>query len=206
MKNAAETLRPDYPKDELAKGIWAIKIEKVALNLWRIRWHNLPTKDRLINRGMAITGECELCDSGIESTDHLFFGCVFAKRVLRGAFEASGSLIAAGTINSFEDAAREINKITIGSPAWGLQWNILGIVLFQIWKQRNQYRLQGRADTEQEVLKRSIKMAEIRFEEGRYKRRNKSGNEQFALLQWDALLMLIHEDDGVSRATREAIR
>lgn len=46
--------------------------------------------------------------------------------------EASRSLVKTDMINSFEDAARELNKVTPGSPAWGLQWNMLGIVLFQI--------------------------------------------------------------------------
>lgn len=59
-------------------------------------------------------------------------------------------------INSFEDAARELNKVTPGSPAWGLQWNMLGIVLFQIWNQQNQRRMQDKADPKKELLKRSI--------------------------------------------------
>lgn len=60
-KNVTATLRPEHPKDNLVAGIWAIKIGKVALNLWRIRWNTLPTKDRLIWRGMTICGKCELC-------------------------------------------------------------------------------------------------------------------------------------------------
>lgn len=74
-KNVVSTLRPDNSKDELAKGVWANKIGKVALNLWRIRWGNLPTKDRLIRRGMVICGKCELCDIDQESANHLFLKC-----------------------------------------------------------------------------------------------------------------------------------
>lgn len=143
MKNATATLRPEFPKDELARGIWANKIGKVTLNMWRIRWRNLPTKDRLISRGMAITGECNLCDNETESIDHLFFRCDYTKWELRKAFKASRSLVDTGAISLFENAAREVNNATNRSPAWGLQWNMLGIVLFQIWKQRNQSRMQG---------------------------------------------------------------
>lgn len=38
-------------------------------------------------------------------------------------------------------------------------------------------------------------MATIGFDEARFKRRCRNAEEQRALLQWDALLMLIH--DGV---------
>lgn len=105
---------------------------------------------------MAISGECTLCDQGQESIDHLFFNCDYLKWVLREAMEASRSLVKTDMINSFEDAARELNKVTPGSPAWGLQWNMLGIVLFQIWNQQNQRRMQDKADPKKELLKRSI--------------------------------------------------
>lgn len=196
IRNAAATLRPELPRDKLARGIWANKIGKVALNLWHVRWRNLPIKDRLISRGMIITGECTLCDTEMESIDHLFFGCDYAKWVLREAMEATSSLVNKSGINSFEEAAYELNKVTPGSPAWGLQWNMIGIVIFHIWKQQNQRRMLARADPKQELLKRYIVMAEVGFEEGKFKRKNKNKREQHALLQWDALLMLIHEGDG----------
>lgn len=74
IKNARRSLRPELPTDELAKGIWTNKIGKVAINLWRVRWKNLPTKDRLTQRGMSISGECEFCKE-LETTDHLLAKC-----------------------------------------------------------------------------------------------------------------------------------
>lgn len=59
---------------------------------------------------------------------------------------------------------------------------MLDVILFHIWKQRNQRRMQGKADPKQELLKRYIlTMTEIGFEEGRYKRRCKNGKKQIAL-------------------------
>lgn len=55
--------------------------------------------------------------------------------------------------------------------------------------------MQARSDTMQQVLRSSIGMAAIGFDETKFKRKCKSAKEQRALLQWDALLMLIH--DGV---------
>lgn len=37
IKNASKTLILKHPKDDLAKGIWANRIGKVVLNLWRIK-------------------------------------------------------------------------------------------------------------------------------------------------------------------------
>lgn len=93
MKNAITTLRPDQPKDELAAGIWVIKIGKIVLNLWRIRWGNLPTKDRLLKRGMTIDENCNLCGRELETTNHLFFGCEFSQWVHMEAMEAAGALV-----------------------------------------------------------------------------------------------------------------
>lgn len=132
--------------------------------------------------------------------DHLFFSCDYTRWVLKEAMEASRSLVRTEVINSFEDASRELNKVTNGSLTWGLQWNLFGIVLFQIWKQRNQHRMQVKADTKQVLLRRSIMTAEIGFDEGKYKRKCKNGKEQLALFQWDALLM------GLDPTNRRAIR
>lgn len=84
-KNIKATLSPSFPLDELARGIWANKIGKVALNLWRVRWRNLPTKDRLIGRGMIISPECELCKNVQELIDHVFTICTYTKWVLTEA-------------------------------------------------------------------------------------------------------------------------
>lgn len=121
LRNAARTISLEYPKDEMAKGIWANKIIKVALNLWRIRRKNLPTKDRLISREMIIEGDCLLCNGEQESIDHLFFQCDFSKWLMKEAMEVAGSLVKTGGMDSMEDAARELNKVTVGSPTWGLQ-------------------------------------------------------------------------------------
>lgn len=51
----------------------------------------------------------------------MFFKCEFSKWVLKESKEATGALVKKEVVASFDGAAREINKITLGSPAWGLQ-------------------------------------------------------------------------------------
>lgn len=73
-----------------------------------------------------------------ETIDHLFVCCDFTRWVLNEALDVAGALVKLDTAMNFEEAATELNKVSRGTPAWGLQWNIYGITLFHIWKQRNQ--------------------------------------------------------------------
>lgn len=129
-KNVITTIRSENPKDELAKGIWTVKIAKVALNLWRYRAGNLPTKDRLIRCGMAINGMCELCGKEAETTDHIFLKCDYARWILKEGFEAAGSLVGMSQANNLAEAAIEINRTGSSTPAWGLQWTMFGTIVF----------------------------------------------------------------------------
>lgn len=99
-------------------------------------------------------------------------------------------------LTSFEDVAREINKTTLSSPMWRLWWNMLGIVLFHMWKKRNQRRMQATAGTRQQVLRRSIEMAGTEFEEAKFKQKCRTDKEVRALLHRDALIMLIHDKEN----------
>ena len=56
-------------------------IPKLAFTLWLAVQGKLMTKDRLRKWGMQnVDLTCVLC-GGIESVDHLFFACTFAKSV-----------------------------------------------------------------------------------------------------------------------------
>lgn len=146
---------------------------------------------------MLIDGGCLFCDHHQKTTNHLFFGCEFSKWIMKEAMEASGGLVKTEMVSSLEEAAREIGKVSEGSPAWGLQWCMLGNALFQVWKERNHRRMQGKSDSRHQVLRRTIEMTGIGFDETHFKRKSTTVNERRALLQWDALLMFIHDtDDG----------
>ncbi|PWA48977.1 hypothetical protein CTI12_AA486280 [Artemisia annua] len=52
---------------------------KVNVLAWRLAINKLATKVNLYNRGLDVPSIlCGVCDYGIESTDHLFFGCSLA--------------------------------------------------------------------------------------------------------------------------------
>lgn len=173
-----------------------MKIAKVALNLWRYRAGNLPTKDRLIRRGMVINGTCELCGKELETADHIFLKCDYTRWILREGLEAAESLVSLDSVGNFDEATTELNKVAPGTSAWGLQWTMFGAIVFQVWKQRNQKRMENKLDPKQVALRACIDIVGTGFDDRSYKRRQRSPDEKRALLQWDALLMLIHAGDG----------
>lgn len=52
---------------------------------WKVVFDRLPTLTNLRKRSIVhheVSANCKLCDAGIEETsDHLFFGCTYAKSV-----------------------------------------------------------------------------------------------------------------------------
>ena len=64
------------------KLVWSsINVPKHAFVSWMAILNRLPTRDRLKECGIEIKGKCELCHDGIETRNHIFFGCQFSKRV-----------------------------------------------------------------------------------------------------------------------------
>ncbi|GJW79943.1 RNA-directed DNA polymerase, eukaryota, reverse transcriptase zinc-binding domain protein [Tanacetum coccineum] len=55
---------------------------KVNIFMWRFKLDRLPHRLNLSSRGMDIPSiGCPLCNANMESSDHLFFGCDFAKDI-----------------------------------------------------------------------------------------------------------------------------
>lgn len=53
-------------------------------------------------------------------------------------------------------------------------------------------------DTNQEILRKIIEMAELGFNPQKFKRVSMTMNKRKTFLQWDALIMLIHYKDEVN--------
>ncbi|XP_071738617.1 uncharacterized protein [Rutidosis leptorrhynchoides] len=60
---------------------------KVNIFLWRLIRDRLPHRLNLSSRGLAIQSiSCGFCNQGVESLDHLFFSCSYAREVWRAVF------------------------------------------------------------------------------------------------------------------------
>lgn len=63
-------------------GIWNLKVPpKVKNLLWRMCRGCLPTRVRLLDKGVVCPTNCASCDSNHEDLLHVFFACPFALQV-----------------------------------------------------------------------------------------------------------------------------
>ena len=63
-------------------GIWKLKTPPKVKNLiWRMCRGCLPTRVRLLDKGVHCTTQCVSCDSNHEDLAHVFFECPFAVQV-----------------------------------------------------------------------------------------------------------------------------
>uniref|UniRef100_A0A2N9GLU6 CCHC-type domain-containing protein n=1 Tax=Fagus sylvatica TaxID=28930 RepID=A0A2N9GLU6_FAGSY len=62
------------------KSLWKLKIhDRLKLMLWKMAWGMLPTMVALNVRFRVNSTQCQLCNSGVETLEHLFIECPFAR-------------------------------------------------------------------------------------------------------------------------------
>ena len=69
------------PNQDMLRGqIWKTRIhERLKMVLWRVAANCLPTKDKRLRYDANADTICHLCNSGQESTIHLFIDCPLAR-------------------------------------------------------------------------------------------------------------------------------
>ncbi|KAM6543686.1 hypothetical protein CsatB_008133 [Cannabis sativa] len=69
----------EFEKVSWCNEVWSrLNTPKHSFVLWLAMMNRLKTKDRLYKHGVIETDNCILCNAAVETTDHLFFCCVFA--------------------------------------------------------------------------------------------------------------------------------
>ncbi|XP_026398310.1 uncharacterized protein LOC113294106 [Papaver somniferum] len=121
-----------------SKYVWNSAIPpKVSFLVWAAAMNGLPTVDRLLRRGMAITNiNCCLCHQEPETISHIFIHCVFAKKLWEHF------------LNLLESRWRPPDSCMELLISWQLKLNIEPIEFLkfclpfalwqQIWKERNE--------------------------------------------------------------------
>ncbi|XP_071694862.1 uncharacterized protein [Rutidosis leptorrhynchoides] len=65
---------------------------KLTIFLWRLRLDSLPVRWNMSARGIELNSiVCPVCNNGVESREHLFFGCVVAR--IYGVKSEYGSIV-----------------------------------------------------------------------------------------------------------------
>lgn len=61
-QNIVSTIRRMDNRVSYARGIWATTIPRMVAVIWRLRWDNLHTFDRIRSWGLPVLDSCVLCD------------------------------------------------------------------------------------------------------------------------------------------------
>ncbi|KAK9292966.1 hypothetical protein L1049_020948 [Liquidambar formosana] len=78
-RSAWNAIRQHKPEVDWHKVVWFSKaIKKHAFILWLIILNRINAKDMLLNWGIISSATCVLCNTHIETRDHLFITCRFA--------------------------------------------------------------------------------------------------------------------------------
>lgn len=74
--------RPIADKQSWAKAVWfKHSVPKQAFTFWIANLDRLPVKARLLSWGLNISPICPLCNSEIETRDHLLLHCPYAEEI-----------------------------------------------------------------------------------------------------------------------------
>jgi ribonuclease HI len=118
--------------ETLWKNMWKIQSPPKFLNLiWRIINQAIPVRDKLTTKGIRCSPICPRCNNALETIDHVFLRCEWAKAVWFGSpMTLNCDRIA--DESSFQDWL----ITTITSNCMGSSEYIIAII-YHIWKARN---------------------------------------------------------------------
>ncbi|XP_057794267.1 uncharacterized protein LOC131010650 [Salvia miltiorrhiza] len=127
------TLDTTYKVEGQWDCLWKIDVPpKVKHFLWRAARDNLPSKHRLLSRGVAVGGECPICKSGFENLWHSFFHCSFAEDCWRqGGLQSYIS----GIIDSCDSFEQAFSLLLRDSD--NERKAKVCMLFWQIWRDRN---------------------------------------------------------------------
>ncbi|XP_048489728.1 uncharacterized protein LOC125491683 [Beta vulgaris subsp. vulgaris] len=85
IQEGYQWLKGDMEKVRWHHWVWSsMNIPKHSYIAWLAAWGRLNTRERLNKAGICRDTSCLLCDTGIDSCQHLFFKCEFSRRICKG--------------------------------------------------------------------------------------------------------------------------
>jgi hypothetical protein len=131
--------------------IWNLKVPPKVKNLiWRICWGYLPTRARLLDKGVNCTSFCDVCDESYEDTTHLFFDCPRARNVWQHSLLLSKVV----SVMQNSNTAAEIIFTLLQELPQG-QAEQFATLLWRVWKSRNLRVWENVTDTWQVIVERA---------------------------------------------------
>lgn len=123
---------------------------KYMFSTWLLLHGRLPTCQYMQGIGINVEEECCLCNQDKETIDHLFFACSYVQSLWRAVTSWCG-------INRLPRCWREeqvylFTQCTTKSGSQILYRSVISVLIYHIWKERNQRRLQDRKRLVEEVV------------------------------------------------------
>ncbi|XP_074299173.1 uncharacterized protein LOC141630216 [Silene latifolia] len=96
----------------------------------------LQTKNKLLQYGVASDADCLLCGQDTESQEHLFFACVYSRRVIQSVNQIMGG---AFPTHDLLDWCMHQNGTKVQKSVYFV---VLMCLIYQVWQQRNKSRVE----------------------------------------------------------------
>jgi len=144
--------------------IWNMKIpQKVKVFLWRAARGCLPTRERLLSRGVQSTNRCVHCEGSYENDWHIFFECHKVEEVW----------VAAGLWNFIKDKLKTADGFVdlffqLFNRLAQENLHMFAMTMWCIWKRRNE-KLWNDVDTRPEVSVRLARESLYQWQQVRLK-------------------------------------
>jgi hypothetical protein len=134
------------------KKLWKLFVPPKQIHfIWRILNNAVPVKEKLFRKGIKCVPLCSYCNSNLETMDHIFLECEWAKQ----AWLASPLTINTeqGKIKHIQDW---IEYMISETKAEDLQ--IISTILYSIWKARNDREFNGKFIPPDTMMQRAIQV------------------------------------------------
>nr|GEU91876.1 RNA-directed DNA polymerase, eukaryota [Tanacetum cinerariifolium] len=110
---------------------------KINIFAWRVYLDKLPTRANISLRGIDIPNiMCPICNSSLESTNHLFFSCKLAKDLLKKV--TRWWELEYVDIHSYGDWLEWLKSLKLQNRVKDLFEAVCYVLWWSIWKYRNQ--------------------------------------------------------------------
>lgn len=138
------------------RDVWAGSFSpKLKTFLWSILHNAIALGSNLQKRGLVNMSSCPRCQE-VETAEHCFFTCPFAKKVWEAVPLATSLHIAAGI--SIRDYIVKSRRLVCLPPS-GVTLNILPWVLWAVWTSRNLLIFEGRCVSPEDTAAKGVKLA-----------------------------------------------
>ncbi|XP_071700510.1 uncharacterized protein [Rutidosis leptorrhynchoides] len=107
--------------------------QKLGIFIWRVKQHRLPVRVELDKRGIDLDSvRCPVCNDGLETVEHVFVHCSFAKELWSRVFQwwNAGRSMYANLDEMFQGIHGSVHSSQASSLWKAIEW----VCAYSIWQ------------------------------------------------------------------------